>query len=479
MAIVDARADAGKTRLPIEEEEEEEERVVSSNETPTVVVVDAAILQNKREKTSGRFPSGWCRRRCLLAAAENMLSFCFARLSSRRCDQVIVATKSSKECVDTKSNFFPQETAKKSRETALKKKVNEMKEVLLWIPAKDDDEKEATTNAARHYDERLESAEEMSVDDVVAHRLESCSILSTAEEDSSFASSTTTSATTTANACDIPFGVDFHEWQRAAMLAKMDARKGAEEKRRSEIKLSPPPHRVLHTLEEGDEKEEDVGTKEEEEEEKVESMVVGRRENVVEEKKRETLREELRKEKMKNRVMERNVKAEAVALARRILADEKRRKEAAHVKKKMTGETKKSATQLREEKDEKAKRNIASTRITFEHRYNKRTAEMKRRKESRRSTVNTDVAKNIENESNRNRKPEWNDSFATERFERFPDAPLRSPVTVEELRRREKEKRKEALHKPFSSVINARKSRSSTSSSSSLTSVVNSRRIFG
>jgi len=191
---------------------------------------------------------------------------------------------------------------------------------------------------------------------------------------------------------------------------------------------------------------------------------------------------------MKNRVMERNMKAEAVALARRILADEKRRKEAAHVKKKMTGETKKSATQLREEKDEKAKRNIASTRITFEHRYNKRTAEMKRRKEGRRSTVNTDVAKNIENESNRNRKPEWNDSFATERFERFPDAPLRSPVTVEELRRREKEKRKEALHKPFShsssahvhsSVINARKSRSSTSSSSSLTSVVNSRRIFG
>jgi hypothetical protein len=358
-----------------------------------------------------------------------------------------------------------------------------MKEVLLWIPAnKDDDEKEATTNAARHYDERLESsAEEMSAGDVVAHRfLESWdSILSTAEEDSSFALSTTTSATTTANACDIPFGVDFHEWQRAAMLAKMDARKGAEEKRRSEIKLSPPPHRVLHTLEEGDEKEEDVGTKEEEEEEKVESMVVGRRENVVEEKKRETLREELRKEKMKNRVMERNMKAEAVALARRILADEKRRKEAAHVKKKMTGETKKSATQLREEKDEKAKRNIASTRITFEQRYNERTAEMKRRKEGRRSTVNTDVAKNIENESNRNRKPEWNDSFATERFERFPDAPLRSPVTVEELRRREKEKRKEALHKPFSSVINARKSRSSTSSSSSLTSVVNSRRIFG
>jgi len=75
LAIVDARADAGKTRLPIEEEEE---RVVSSNETPTVVVVvDAAILQNKREKTSGRFPSGWCRR-CLLATAENMFSFPFA-----------------------------------------------------------------------------------------------------------------------------------------------------------------------------------------------------------------------------------------------------------------------------------------------------------------------------------------------------------------------------------------------------------------
>jgi hypothetical protein len=74
LAIVDARADAGETRLPIEEEEE---RVVSSNETPTVVVVvDAAILQNKREKkTSGRLnPSGWCRRRCLLATAENMLS---------------------------------------------------------------------------------------------------------------------------------------------------------------------------------------------------------------------------------------------------------------------------------------------------------------------------------------------------------------------------------------------------------------------
>ena len=361
-----------------------------------------------------------------------------------------------------------------------------MKEVL-WIPAKDDDdddEKEAT-NAAR-CDERLESAEEKA--NGVAVRLESRS-MSTEEEDSFALPTTTTTATTAiANACDIPFGVDFHKWQRAAMLAKMDAQKGAEEKRRSEIKLSPPPHRVLHTLEEGDEKEEDVGTKEEEEEEKVESMVVGQRENVVEEKKRETLREKLRKEKMKNRVMERNMKAEAVALARRILAEEKRRKEAAHAKKKMTGETKKSATQLREEKDEKAESNKASTRITFEQRYNERTEEMRRRKEGRRSTVIADIAKNIENESNRNRKPEWNDSFATERFERFPDAPLRSPVTVEELRRREKEKRKEALHKPFShsssahvhsSVINARKSRSSTSSSSSLTSVVNSRRIFG
>ena len=374
--------------------------------------------------------------------------------------------------------FFKKVSRGFKKEKSTKQKQN-MKEVL-WIPAKDDDEKEATI-AARH-DERLESAEEKTDD--VAHRLESCP-MSTVEEDS-FALSTTT--TTTANACDIPFGVDFHKWQRAAMLAKMDAQKGAEEKRKSEMKLSPPPHRVLHTLEEGDEKKEDVATKEEEEKEKVESMVVGQREDVVEEKKRETLMDELRKEKIKNRVMERNMKAEAVALARRILADEKRRKEDAHVKKKMTGETKKSATQLREEKDEKAKRNKASTRITFEQRYNERTAEMKRRKECRRSTVNTDVAKNIENESNRNRKPEWNDSFATERFERFPDAPLRNPVTVEELRRREKEKRKEALHKPFShsssahvhsSVINARKSRSSTSSSSSLTSVVNSRRIFG
>ena len=128
-----------------------------------------------------------------------------------------------------------------------------MKEVL-WIPAKDD-EKEAT-NAAR-YDERLESAKDKQDD--FAHRLESRS-MSTEEEDS-FAlppPTTTTTATAIANACDIPFGVDFHKWQRAAMLAKMDAQKGAEEKRRSEMKLSPPPHRVLHTLEEGDEKEEGV-----------------------------------------------------------------------------------------------------------------------------------------------------------------------------------------------------------------------------
>jgi hypothetical protein len=200
------------------------------------------------------------------------------------------------------------------------------------------------------------------------------------------------------------------------------------------------------------------------------------------------LREKLRKEKMKNRVMERNVKAEAVALARRILAEEKRRTETARAKKKMMGgEAKSSAVQLHEVNDEKKKSmSKASTRIDFEKRYSERTEEMKQRKEGRRSIV-SDVSDDVERESNK-KKPEWNDSFATERFERFPDAPVRSPVTVEELRRREKEKRKEALHKPFShssahilstAKNTARKSRSSTSSSSSLTSVVNSRRIFG
>lgn len=197
------------------------------------------------------------------------------------------------------------------------------------------------------------------------------------------------------------------------------------------------------------------------------------------------LREKLRKEKIKNRVMERNVKAEAVALARRILADEKRRK-AALCEKKKSGEAK-SALLLHEEEREKEKRmnkENTKTRIDFEKRYNERTEEMNRRKEGRRSVA---YISDVKSESDKNKKPEWNDSFATERFERFPDAPIRNPVTIEELRRREKEKRREALHKPFSSSslhffsnnINARKSRSSTSSSSSLTSVVSSRRIFG
>jgi len=197
------------------------------------------------------------------------------------------------------------------------------------------------------------------------------------------------------------------------------------------------------------------------------------------------LKEKLRKEKIKNRVMERNVKAEAVALARRILADEKRRK-AALCEKKKSGEAK-SALLLYEEEREKEKRmnkENTKTRIDFEKRYNERTEEMNRRKEGRRSVAHIS---DVKSELDKNKKPEWNDSFATERFERFPDAPIRNPVTIEELRRREKEKRREALHKPFSSSslhffsnnINARKSRSSTSSSSSLTSVVSSRRIFG
>ena len=303
---------------------------------------------------------------------------------------------------------------------------------------------------------------------------------------------------------DIPSGVDFHEWQRASALAKKDFERKEEEKSKNEIfakeeerksvvpRLSRPPHRVLETLEEEEEEEEEVWAKEE----AVEEVLNRRRheDDAIQEKKKTIedektmLREKLRKEKMKNRVMERNVKAEAVALARRILAEEKRRTETARAKKKMMGgEAKSSAVQLHEVNDEKKKRmSKASTRIDFEKRYSERTEEMKQRKEGRRSIV-SDVSDDVERESNK-KKPEWNDSFATERFERFPDAPVRSPVTVEELRRREKEKRKEALHKPFShssahilstAKNTARKSRSSTSSSSSLTSVVNSRRIFG
>ena len=304
---------------------------------------------------------------------------------------------------------------------------------------------------------------------------------------------------------DIPSGVDFHEWQRASALAKKDFEKKEEEKskknelaekkeeRKSVVpRLSRPPHRVLETLEE-EEEEEEVWAKEE----AVEEVLKDKRrheDDAIQEKKKTIedektmLREKLRKEKMKNRVMERNVKAEAVALARRILAEEKRRTETARAKKKMMGgEAKSSAVQLHEVNDEKKKSmSKASTRIDFEKRYSERTEEMKQRKEGRRSIV-SDVSDDVERESNK-KKPEWNDSFATERFERFPDAPVRSPVTVEELRRREKEKRKEALHKPFShssahilstAKNTARKSRSSTSSSSSLTSVVNSRRIFG
>jgi len=304
---------------------------------------------------------------------------------------------------------------------------------------------------------------------------------------------------------DIPCGVDFHEWQRASALAKKDFERKEKEKCKNEIfaeekeerksvvpRLSRPPHRVLETLEE-EEEEEEVWAKEE----AVEEVLKDKRrheDDAIQEKKKTIedektmLREKLRKEKMKNRVMERNVKAEAVALARRILAEEKRRTETARAKKKMMGgEAKSSAVQLHEVNDEKKKSmSKASTRIDFEKRYSERTEEMKQRKEGRRSIV-SDVSDDVERESNK-KKPEWNDSFATERFERFPDAPVRSPVTVEELRRREKEKRKEALHKPFShssahilstAKNTARKSRSSTSSSSSLTSVVNSRRIFG
>ena len=305
---------------------------------------------------------------------------------------------------------------------------------------------------------------------------------------------------------DIPSGVDFHEWQRASALAKKDFEKKEKEKskknelfaeekeeRKSVVpRLSRPPHRVLETLEE-EEEEEEVWAKEE----AVEEVLKDKRrheDDAIQEKKKTIedektmLREKLRKEKMKNRVMERNVKAEAVALARRILAEEKRRTETARAKKKMMGgEAKSSAVQLHEKNDEKKNRiSKTSTRIDFEKRYSERTEEMKQRKEGRRSIV-SDVSDDVERESNK-KKPEWNDSFATERFERFPDAPVRSPVTVEELRRREKEKRKEALHKPFShssahilstAKNTARKSRSSTSSSSSLTSVVNSRRIFG
>ena len=114
------------------------------------------------------------------------------------------------------------------------------------------------------------------------------------------------------------------------------------------------------------------------------------------------LREKLRKEKMKNRVMERNVKAEAVALARRILAEEKRRTETARAKKKMMGgEAKSSAVQLHEVNDEKKKRiSKTSTRIDFEKRYSERTEEMKQRKEGRRSIV-SDVSDDVERESNK------------------------------------------------------------------------------
>ena len=135
---------------------------------------------------------------------------------------------------------------------------------------------------------------------------------------------------------DIPSGVDFHEWQRASALAKKDFEKKEEEKskkdelaeeeeRKSVVpRLSRPPHRVLETLEEEEEEEEEVWAKEE----AVEEVLKDKRrhhEDAIQEKKKTIedektmLREKLRKEKMKNRVMERNVKAEAVALARRII----------------------------------------------------------------------------------------------------------------------------------------------------------------
>ena len=205
---------------------------------------------------------------------------------------------------------------------------------------------------------------------------------------------------------DIPSGVDFHEWQRASALAKKDFEKKEEEKskknelaeekeeRKSVVpRLSRPPHRVLETLEE-EEEEEVVWVKEEAVEEVLKDKRRHEDDGTQEKKKtiedeKTMLREKLRKEKMKNRVMERNVKAEAVALARRILAEEKRRTETARAKKKMMGgEAKSSAVQLHEVNDEKKKRmSKASTRIDFEKRYSERTEDMNQTKEVRRSIV--------------------------------------------------------------------------------------------
>ena len=148
--------------------------------------------------------------------------------------------------------------------------------------------------------------------------------------------------------CDMPSGVDFHAWHRAATLAKRDAEEKEEEKRRNEEKArtdeenvrSPRAIQVLGThIEEEEEEEEDEG--EEEEEGKGEEDTNRREDDETDraEKKsvdeKKMLKENLRKEKIKNRVMERNVKAEAVCEKKKsgeaksalLLYEEERKKE--------------------------------------------------------------------------------------------------------------------------------------------------------
>ena len=177
---------------------------------------------------------------------------------------------------------------------------------------------------------------------------------------------------------------------------------------------------------------------EKEEEDDKKRAVTGSTEKVSE------LAEKLKIEQAKNRVTERNVKAQAVTITRRILAEEKRRKEKTFPSSlsKTTTKEEKTSSLVDEEETNGIGEGKCTTKSTkananFEKNYKMRTEEMKRRKEAR-------MQKNTQLDSSTakicSKKSEWNDSFATKRLEHFPEAPARSPITIKELRRREKEK---------------------------------------
>jgi len=304
---------------------------------------------------------------------------------------------------------------------------------------------------------------------------------------------------------NVPDLVDFRKWIAAAALAKKDAeakalRCSSDDEGRDDhdcgafcsLSLKGLALETLVEEEEVDEREE-VNASSTSENFQTATTTATREKKDDDAKIRKLLQERLRFEKAKNRVYERNVKAEALAMARRILAEEKRRK----------GE--KSLVSVKERvRAQEEKTNEANIKINFEERYKERTELMKRRKEARQSsssssssslsspnaatTTSSEVGEKKASVVN-NGKPEWNDSFATEQLpNRFPEAPIRSPITVEELRRREKEKRKEALKKKVGSSTvktsatrksSSSRSSSSSSSRSSLTSVLqSSRRLF-